>query len=169
MLFGLCKFEWVNKCLSFFLVPFWSSSTPMYPQSAISQGTCPDFLPFQCFHFRLSFESIKEFRSASLLVHEQITSIHRLIRLTIAWTSGKPPSSSLYYFLWLVEGLHPNVIFPRTPKLGGPKIPKLGLPQLWRPITSCANLQLRWILQQSCSPCQNLCKYIWHATWTHVF
>ncbi len=51
--------------LSFFLVPFWSFSTPLYPQSATSQGTCPNFLIFDCFHFIFIFESIKELESAS--------------------------------------------------------------------------------------------------------
>jgi len=27
----LCRSEWMIKCLSFFLVPSWSSSTPLYP------------------------------------------------------------------------------------------------------------------------------------------
>ncbi len=55
--------EWIS-CLSFFLVPSQSSSTPLYPRSATSQGACPDSLLFRCFHFRLTFESIKELGSA---------------------------------------------------------------------------------------------------------
>ncbi len=47
------------SCLSFFLVPSRSSNTPFYPQSAASQKTCPNFLFFHYFHFRLTFESIK--------------------------------------------------------------------------------------------------------------
>jgi hypothetical protein len=65
LLFGLCRFVWVIKCLSFFLVPSWSSNTSFYPRSATSQGACPDSLFFHCFHFRLTFESIKEFESVS--------------------------------------------------------------------------------------------------------
>jgi hypothetical protein len=61
----LCRFVWVIDYLSFFLVPFWSFSTPLYPQSATSQGTCPNFLIFDCFHFIFIFESIKELESAS--------------------------------------------------------------------------------------------------------
>jgi hypothetical protein len=49
--------------LSFFLVPSRSSNTPLYPQSAASQGTCPDSLFFCYFHFRLTFESTKELGS----------------------------------------------------------------------------------------------------------
>ncbi len=41
---------------------------------------------------------------------------------------------------------------PETTKLGVLKFLKLGLLQLWRPITTCANLRLRWSLKQSCSP-----------------
>jgi len=32
----LCRFVWVIKCLSFFLVPSQSFSTPFYPQSAVN-------------------------------------------------------------------------------------------------------------------------------------
>jgi len=53
-----------------------------------------------------------------------------------------------------------------TPKLGVPKFPKLGLPQLWKPITLCADLRLRWGLKQSCSPHQELFNGMWHATYT---
>ncbi len=47
--FVLCKSVWVIKCLSFFLVPSRSSNTPFYPQSAASQGACPNSLLFRCF------------------------------------------------------------------------------------------------------------------------
>jgi hypothetical protein len=57
---------------------------------------------------------------------------------------------------------------PGTPKLGVSKFPKLGLPQLWRPTTSFQNLQLRWGLQQSCSPLQELFKGMSHATCTQI-
>jgi len=48
-----------------------------------------------------------------------------------------PPYGILCDWPW---GLHPNVIFHETPKLGVPKFPKLELPPFWRPITSCAHL-----------------------------
>jgi len=41
---------WVIDCLSFFLVPSRNSNMPVYSQSAMSQGTCPDSLLFYCFH-----------------------------------------------------------------------------------------------------------------------
>jgi hypothetical protein len=53
---------------------------------------------------------------------------------------------------------------PKAPKLGVSKFPKLGLPRLWMPITSCADLRLKWYLKQSCSPCQKISKDMWHAT-----
>jgi len=40
-------------------------------------------------------------------------------------------------------GLHPNGIFPGTPKSEVPQFLKLGLLPLWMPITSCANLWLK--------------------------
>ncbi len=50
--------------------------------------------------------------------------------------------------------------------MGVLKFPKLGLIQLWRPITLCADLQLRWGLKQRCNPCQDLLNGMWHATCT---
>ncbi len=52
------------KCLSFFVVSSWSSSMPLYPQSVASQAACPNSFLFRYFHFRLTFESIKELGSA---------------------------------------------------------------------------------------------------------
>jgi len=49
--------------------------------------------------------------------------------------------------------------------VGVPKFPKLGLPQLWRPITLCADLWLRWDLKKSCNPCEQLSNGMWHATY----
>jgi RsiW-degrading membrane proteinase PrsW (M82 family) len=65
LLFGLCISMWVIKCLLISLVPSRSSNTPLYPQSATSQGACPDSLLFDCFHFKLVIESIKELGSTS--------------------------------------------------------------------------------------------------------
>jgi hypothetical protein len=56
--------------VSFFLIPSRSSSTPLYPQSATSQGVCPNSLLVQCFQFKLTFESIKELGSASWKTHK---------------------------------------------------------------------------------------------------
>jgi hypothetical protein len=63
----VCVSSW---CLSFFLVPSQSSSTPLYPRSVASQGTCPNSLFFRCFQFRLMFESIKELGSMSLTLEQ---------------------------------------------------------------------------------------------------
>jgi hypothetical protein len=41
------------------------------------------------------------------------------------------------------QGLHPNVIFPGTPKLGISKFSKFELSTFWKPITSYENLQLQ--------------------------
>jgi hypothetical protein len=64
------------------------------------------------------------------------------------------------------RGQHPNVMLSRDSQVGVPKFPKLGLLQLWRPITLCANLWLRWGLKQSSSPCQQLFNNVWYATCT---
>jgi hypothetical protein len=72
----LCRSVWVSDCLSFFLVPSQSSSTPLYPQSATNQETCPNFLLFHYFHLRLTFESIKELGSASQVMFQMMICFH---------------------------------------------------------------------------------------------
>jgi hypothetical protein len=62
----LCRSMWVIKCLSFFLVPSHSSSTPLYPPKVLqAREHVPNSLLFRCFCLRFTFESIKEFRSTS--------------------------------------------------------------------------------------------------------
>jgi len=48
------------------------------------------------------------------------------------------------------------------------KFPKLRLLKLWGPITLCVDLWLRWSLKQSCCPCWELFKNMWHATFMQV-
>jgi hypothetical protein len=38
---------------------------PLYPRSAMSQGACPNFLFFRCFHLKLTFESLEEVGNVS--------------------------------------------------------------------------------------------------------
>jgi hypothetical protein len=98
----------------------------------------------------------------ALLVHGWSMGKHRLTRLTRTQTWGKPPPSPLYYTLCLVMGPAPKCHFVS----GVPKFSKLGLPQLWGPVTLCADLWLKWGLKQSCNPCQELFNNILHTTWT---
>ncbi len=82
-----------------------------------------------------------------------------------AWTShGKTPPSPyniLYAWPWDQQ---PNFILSWDSQVGIPKFLKLRLPQLWRPITLHANLQLTWGLNQSCNTCQELSNGMWHTT-----
>jgi hypothetical protein len=57
---------------------------------------------------------------------------------------------------------------PKILKLEVPKFSKLGFSQLWKPITFCANLRLKWGLKQSCSPRQELSNNMSHVTCTQV-
>jgi hypothetical protein len=68
-------FVWVIDCLSFFLVSSQSSSTPLYPQSAMNQGACPNSLLFHCFPFKLTFESIEELGNVSLQTYKKLCKI----------------------------------------------------------------------------------------------
>jgi hypothetical protein len=74
-----------------------------------------------------------------------------------------PPYIILY--VW-PRGQHPNVILSWDSQFGVLKFPKLGLLQLWKPITLCTNLRLKWDLKQSCGPRQELSNDMQHATYT---
>jgi hypothetical protein len=62
------------------------------------------------------------------------------------------------------QGPHQNGILSQDFQMGVPKLSKLGLPRLWGPITSHANLKLRWGLKKSCSPRRELFNVMSHAT-----
>jgi len=49
LMFGFVQVRVSSWFLSLFLVPSQSSSMPLCPQSATSQGVCPNFLLFCCF------------------------------------------------------------------------------------------------------------------------
>jgi hypothetical protein len=51
-------------------------------------------------------------------------------------------------------------------QVGVSKFPKLRLPWLYGAITLCADLQSRWGLKQSCSPCREFSNNMLHATCT---
>jgi hypothetical protein len=72
----------------------------------------------------------------------------------------------IVYYVPLPQGPHPNGILSRDSQMRVPKFPKLGLSQLWGPITWCEDLWLRWGLNQSCSPRQELSNDMLHATCT---
>jgi hypothetical protein len=64
-----------------------------------------------------------------------------------------PPYSILCAWPW---NQHPKVILYQDFQVGIPKFPKLELLWLWRPITLCVDLRLKWGLKKSCSPCWEL-------------
>jgi hypothetical protein len=50
--------------------------------------------------------------------------------------------------------------------MGVSKFLKLGFPQLWGPITLCANLRLKWVSKQSYNLCWEISNGMSHATCT---
>ncbi len=84
-------------------------------------------------------------------------------RLELGGSHHLPPYTILCISL---QGPHPNDFLSRDSQMGVPKLSTLGLPQLWSLITLCADLRLRWGLNQSCSPHQELSSDMLHATWT---
>ncbi len=77
------------SCLSFLLVPSWSSNTPLYPRNVASKGACPDSLFFHYFQFKLSFESIKELGSMSSNNHLHSHRMQVLLTIEDAHASSK--------------------------------------------------------------------------------
>jgi len=90
----------------------------------------------------------------------------KLTRLTTArtWGSHHLPPYSIFYAS--PRGPHPNGFLSWDSQVAIPKLPRLGLPQLWSAITMRADLQWRWCLKQSCSPCWELSNTMLHATCT---
>jgi hypothetical protein len=76
-----------------------------------------------------------------------------------------PPYSILYAS---PRGPHPNGILSRDSHLEVPKLLKLGFSRLWGPITSRENLEFRWGLKQSYSPCWKLSNSMSHTTCMQV-
>ncbi len=64
------------------------------------------------------------------------------------------------------RGPHPNGILSQDSQVGVLKLPKLGLLWLWGFITLRADLRLRWVLRQSCSPHWKISNNMSHATCT---
>ncbi len=64
---------------------------------------------------------------------------------------------------------HPNGILSRDSQVRILKLPKLGLLRLWGPITSRADLRLKWGLNQNFSFLQELFNDMLHATCTQRY
>jgi hypothetical protein len=73
------------------------------------------------------------------------------------------PSYSIFFFS--SQDSHPNGFLSRDSQVGVLKLPKLRLSRLWGPITLCVDLQLRWGLKQSYSPCWKLFNSMLHVTY----
>jgi hypothetical protein len=77
--------------------------------------------------------------------------------------------SLIQFFVTNHKGCIQMSFFPRTPKLGVLKFPKLGNLIVWRAISFCTNIRLKWNLKQSCSPHWELFNNMWYNTYTHIF
>ncbi len=75
------------------------------------------------------------------------------------------PYNMICAFPW---GPHPNGILSQDSQVGIFKLPKLGLPRIWGPITLRVDLELRWSLKQSYSPCREIFNGMSHATCMQV-
>ncbi len=63
---------------------------------------------------------------------------------------------------------HSNVILSQDSQVGVSKFPKLKLLWLWRPITLCAYLQLKWGLRKSYNTRWEFSNDMWHTTFTQI-
>ncbi len=78
----------------------------------------------------------------ALLVLKRTMGKLGFIRLTTAWTWGKPPPSPLIVYFVPLHKTHIQMAFlSRDFQMGIPKFPKVGLPRFWGPITLRANLR----------------------------
>jgi len=97
------------------------------------------------------------------------TRIHKIHTIHHGLDLRKAITFPFIVFSMLGHGACTHMSFcPRTPKLGVLKFPKLGLPQLWKPITFCVNLRLKWGLKQSYNPRWELFNNMWYTICTQV-
>ncbi len=85
-------------------------------------------------------------------------------RLELGGSHHLPPYS---IFCTSPQGPHPNDFLSQDSQVGVSKLPRLGLLWLWGAITLCVDLQLKWGLKQSCSPCQDILNDMSHAICTY--
>jgi hypothetical protein len=93
--------------------------------------------------------------------HTWIHKIHHCLDL------GEAITFPFIIFFVTSHGLHPNVIFPRTPKSRVPKFSRLRLSPLWTPILF-VNLRLRGYSSHICSLHQKLSNDMWHTLCMHI-
>jgi hypothetical protein len=123
-------------------------------------------LLFPCFHLKFTFESIKEFGSTSTDKPWTNMDFHKTHH---GPNLGEATTFPFIVFSLLGHGAYTHMSFClRTPKLGVLKFSKLGLLQVWRLITFCSNLRLKWGFNQSCIVHRELFNDMWHATYTQV-
>jgi hypothetical protein len=98
------------------------------------------------------------------LVHGWTTGIHKLTRFITTWTQGETTTFPLIVFSMFGHGGCTQMSFcPKSLEFS-----KLKLLSLWRPITSSADLQLRWSIKQSCSPHWKNFNNMWHTICTQI-
>jgi hypothetical protein len=87
----------------------------------------------------------------------------------MARTWGKPPPPPLIIFSAISHGGCTQMSFcPRTLKLRVPKFSKLGFLAFWKFVIFCANLWLRWGVEQNCNLRWELSNNMWHDTCMNV-
>jgi len=102
------------------------------------------------------------------LVHRWVMGKHGLTKLTTSQIWGKPPLSPYNILYVWPRGQHPNVIMSQDSQVGVPKFSNLGLLRIWKPITLCVELWLKWGLKKHNSPCWELFDDMWQATYTQI-
>jgi hypothetical protein len=80
---------------------------------------------------------------------------------------GEATTFPLIVYSVLLHEAHIQMAFcPKTPKWESRNCQNQNFCDFEAPITLCADLQLRWGLKQSCNPCREVSKGMWHATCT---
>jgi hypothetical protein len=64
----------------------------------------------------------------------------------------------------MAMGLHPNVILFRDSQVESPEILEIVTPM----ILEAHNFLCKYLINKSCSLCQDLSKYMWHATFMQI-
>jgi hypothetical protein len=156
----LCRFVWVIKACHFFVVPSWSSSTPVYPSKVLrakERALTP--YSFVVSNLGFTFESLKELGARQ----------YSLSTFGAKTNHGQTQTHKTHHGLDLGEATtFPLIVYSMVGHWTNIQMAflELGFPQLWGPITLGADLWLKWGLKQSCIFHQGISIDMSHATCT---
>jgi hypothetical protein len=111
----LCRSVWVNKACHFFLVPSWSSNTPLYPSIVLRiRERASTLCPSTIFSLGLTFESRKELG----VRHQRLVNKQYRVKCTPTWFASTIKEVKNKFHNNFVIGLNTRPLFYKGINLG---------------------------------------------------